>query len=187
MESQTLCQLLQDAAALAPKCCRCNDIATGEVVCGDRSAFSCDAHQAEVSDAYSRSSVDEDVEFKLNVHFVMLSKIFKKFQSQPFYVEETRPGLVTLKKTTTGKTLKSIAIFCQDCGSIRERWLDYYAMPGTWAEAGAEGFLCLACLKKRLKRPLEMDDFDHENDLNRDIEPGFLQAINGGKVPSDCV
>jgi len=49
---------------------------------------------------------------------------------------------------------------CVDCGHTVCSWDSYTGWKRVWAEAGQpEGFCCLPCLERRLKRPLTLEDF----------------------------
>lgn len=59
----------------------------------------------------------------------------------------------------------SVGFFCQDCGTVRSKDLDYMADTYLWREYVPEnGMLCLPCLEKRVGHPVEarmLDDNWH--------------------------
>jgi hypothetical protein len=74
---------------------------------------------------------------------------------------------------------------CRDCEVELDQlpdgdWL-YWVYEDVWAAAGLPydgGALCLACLGRRLGRPLRPDDFDWDVAINRIFRAAILRAIS---------
>jgi hypothetical protein len=69
---------------------------------------------------------------------------------------------------------------CLDCDT--EDGVSYIVHNHVWAMTGlgyADGVLCLDCLRRRLGRPLRLDDFPMEVPLNRESWAGIWRAVTG--------
>ena len=57
---------------------------------------------------------------------------------------------------------RSVGSFCNECEQPRREW--YYMRNDLWQKANPvrHGHLCLACLRKRLGRPLKRADFGQQ-------------------------
>jgi hypothetical protein len=93
---------------------------------------------------------------------------------------ELRRLLAGRRKTRRYHAVVAALVRCRDCNRINPEW--YMLKRDLWLQAvpGGRGCLCLACLSRRLKRPLVAEDFgelpfDHETD--KAIELPFCASL----------
>jgi hypothetical protein len=71
---------------------------------------------------------------------------------------------------------------CMDCYKDTCNYIyDYSVRDEVWLKVvpGWVGHLCPRCLRVRLQRPLTMDDFELDKEVNEHITKEFLEIING--------
>lgn len=105
-----------------------------------------------------------------------------------FEAREVRPGVIQLYSRLDGRLVKGVGYYCQDCATVKDKFMDYYAAQAVWEEAGMEspgsGMLCVACLRERIGRDLLVDDLKTFHGFAEDAS--FLPRINAGLKPSDA-
>ena len=92
-----------------------------------------------------------------------------------------RPGVLVLRNPNTEVVFKVLQ-YCQDCGETHKDKLAFWVKDLVWVDAGnPDGVLCLYCLKRKLKRPMDMNHFEAEGFENRKMK--LFKAVFG--LPRD--